>query len=90
MTDTDYLEIVELNAEVQGVLDWALAADADAAVAPTPTYRAYSNIFGGNVTCRHCGSDQLVMTGRSLDMFNYDCACGATDVHSMTETGASA
>lgn len=89
MTDTDYIDLTALNAEVPGALDWALAADADAA-APTIQYRVYDNIFGGSVVCRHCGSDQLIRTGRSLDRFNYDCNCGATDIHSMTETGASA
>lgn len=87
MTDTDYATLVELNREVPGVLAFATEGDHDA---PTPRYRTYSNIFGGSVACRHCGSDQLIRTGRSLDRYNYDCNCGATDIHSLTETGASA
>lgn len=87
MTNTDKATLSLLEREVPGVFAWATAGDHDA---PTIQYRAYDNIFGGSVVCRHCGSDQLIRTGRSLDRFNYDCNCGATDIHSMTETGASA
>lgn len=51
--------------------------------------RTHRSVFNAIVVCK-CGNDQLVLTGRSLDYFNYDCPeCGAV-CHSLTETGASA
>lgn len=54
-----------------------------------PPQKVTSPWNGEAVTCRHCGSDEFLDAGRSLDYYNWECAhCGAS-ASTLTETGMS-